>query len=59
MDISNIYLKNESFEIFSHKTELKLVDLELNKETIIDEHQQQLHMSYVELHVGSADQLEL
>ena len=39
MDISNIYLKNESFEIFSHKTELKLVDLELNKETIIDEHQ--------------------
>ena len=31
MDISNIYLKNESFEIFAHKGELKLVDLEINK----------------------------
>ena len=33
MDISNIYLKNESFETFSHKAELKLVDLEINKGT--------------------------
>ena len=31
MDISNIYLKNESFEIFAYKTELKLVDLVINK----------------------------
>ena len=31
MDISNIYSKNESFEIFAYKTELKLVDLEINK----------------------------
>ena len=40
MDISNINLKKRKcFEIFSHIAELKLVDLELNKETIIDEHQ--------------------
>ena len=31
MVISNIYLKNESFEIVSYMTELKLVDLEINK----------------------------
>ena len=31
MDISNIYLKNESFEIFAFKAELNLVDLEINK----------------------------
>jgi len=31
MDISNIYLKNECFEIFAFKAELKLVDLEINK----------------------------
>ena len=31
MDISNIYLKNESFEIFAFKAESKLVDLEINK----------------------------
>ena len=32
MDISNIYLKkNKSLEIFAHKAELKLVDLEINK----------------------------
>jgi len=30
MDISNIYLKNESFEIFAFKAKLKLVDLEIN-----------------------------
>ena len=31
MDISNIYLKRKSFEIFSFKAELKLVDFEVNK----------------------------
>ena len=31
MDISNIYLKTECFEIFAFKAELKLVDLEINK----------------------------
>jgi len=31
MDISNIYLKSECFEIFAFKAELKLVDLEINK----------------------------
>ena len=31
MNISNIYLKNESFEIFAFKAESKLVDLEINK----------------------------
>ena len=31
MDISNIYLINESFIIFAFKAELKLVDLEINK----------------------------
>ena len=31
MDISNIYLKKKSLEIFAHKAELKLVDLEINK----------------------------
>jgi len=31
MDISNIYLINECFEIFAFKAELKLVDLEINK----------------------------
>ena len=30
-DISNIYLKNQCFEIFAFKAELKLVDLEINK----------------------------
>ena len=58
MDISNIYLKNESFEIFAHKAELKLVDLEINKE-INDGYLMVLHGSVVELHVGGADQQEL
>ena len=58
MDISNIYLKNESFEIFSHKAELKLVDLEINK-GINDGYLMALHGSVVELHVGGADQQEL
>ena len=31
MDISNIYLKRKCFEIFAFKTELKLVDFEINK----------------------------
>ena len=32
MDISNIYLiKRKCFEIFAFKTELNLVDLEINK----------------------------
>ena len=58
MDISNIYLKNESFEIFAHKGELKLVDLEINK-GINDGYLMALHWSVVELHVGGADQQEL
>ena len=58
MDISNIYLKNESFEIFAHKAELKLVDLEINK-GVNDEYLMALHGSVVELHVGGADQQEL
>ena len=33
MDISNIYLKSENFEIF-HKAELKLVDLEINTSSL-------------------------
>ena len=57
MDISNIYLKNESFEIFVFKAELKLVDLEINK-GIMDEYLMVLHGSVVELHVGGADQQE-
>ena len=32
MDISNNYLKRKCFEIFAFKAELKLVDLEINKE---------------------------
>ena len=52
MDISNIYFKNESFEIFAHKAELKLVDLEINK-GINDEYLWVLHGSDVELHVQS------
>ena len=56
MVISNIYFKkNESFEIVSYKTELKLVDLEINK-GINDECLWVLHGSDVELHVGEADQ---
>jgi len=55
MDISNIYLKNESFEIFAFKAELKLVDLEINKGRN-DEYLGVLHGSDVELHVGGADQ---
>ena len=55
MVISNIYLKNESCEIVSYKTELKLVDLEINKR-INDEYLWVLHRSDVELHVGEADQ---
>ena len=35
MDISNIYLKNECFEIFAFKAELKLVDLEINKKELM------------------------
>ena len=59
MDISNIYFKkNESFEIFAHKAELKLVNLEINK-GINDEYLWVLHGSDVELHVGGADQQEL
>ena len=58
MDISNISLKNESFEIFAHKGELKLVDLEINK-GINDEYLWILHGSDVELHIGGADQQEL
>ena len=55
MDISNMYLKNESFEIFAFKTELKLVDLEINKR-INDEYLMTLYGSVIELHVGGADQ---
>ena len=58
MDISNIYLKNECFEIFAFKAELKLVDLEINKR-IMDGYLMVLHGSVVELHVGGADQQEL
>ena len=43
MDISNIYLKKRKcFEIFAHKAELKLVDLEINK-GINDEYLWVLH----------------
>ena len=55
MDISNIYLKTECFEIFAFKAGLKLVDLEINK-GINDEYLWVLHGSDVELHVGGADQ---
>ena len=59
MVISNIYFKkNESFEIVSYKTELKLVDLEINK-GINDEYLWVLHGSDVELYVGEADQQDL
>ena len=58
MVISNIYLKNESFEIVSYKTELKLVYLEIN-EGINDEYLWVLHGSDVDLHVGGADQQDL
>ena len=58
MVISNIYLKNESFEIVSYMMELKLVDLEINK-GINDEYLWVLHGSDVDLHVGGADQQEL
>ena len=59
MDISNIYFKkNESFEIFARKKELKLVDLVINK-GINDKYLRVLHGSDVELHVGGADQQEL
>ena len=58
MDISNIYLINECFEIFAFKAELKLVDLEINK-GIMDGYLMVLHGSVVELHVGGADQQEL
>ena len=59
MDISNIYLKKRKcFEIFAHKAELKLVDLEINK-GINDESLWVFHGSDVELHVGGADQQEL
>ena len=58
MDISNIYLKNECFEILAFKAELKLVDLEINK-GIMDGYLMVLHGSVVELHVGGADQQEL
>ena len=58
MVISNIYLKNESFEIVSYMTELKLVDLEINK-GINDEYLWVLHGSDVDLHVGGADQQDL
>ena len=49
--------KNESFEIFAFKAELKLVDLEINK-GINDEYLWVLHGSDVELHVGGADKQE-
>ena len=55
MVISNIYLKNESFEIVSYMMELKLVDLEINK-GIKDGYLLTLHGSVVELHV--AEELE-
>ena len=59
MDISNIYLKKRKcFEIFAHKAELKLVDLEINK-GINDEYLWVLHGSDVDLHVGGADQQDL
>ena len=58
MVISNIYLKNESFEIVSYMMELKLVDLEINK-GINDEYLWVLHGSDVDLHVGGADQQDL
>ena len=59
MDISNIYFKKRKcFEIFAHKAELKLVDLEINK-GINDGYLMALHGSVVELHVGGADQQEL
>ena len=48
-----MYLKNESFEIFAFKTELKLVDLEINKR-INDEYLMTLYGSVIELHVGGA-----
>ena len=43
---------------YLHKTELKLVDLEINK-GINDGYLWALHGSVVELHVGGADQQEL
>jgi len=43
---------------YLHKTELKLVDIEINK-GINDEYLWVLHGSIVELHVGGADQQEL
>ena len=59
MVISNIYFKkNESFEIVSYKTELKLVDLEINK-GINDDYLWVLHGSDVDLNVGGADQQDL
>ena len=43
---------------YLHKTELKFVDIEINK-GINDEYLWVLHGSIVELHVGGADQQEL
>ena len=58
MDISNIYLKNESVLKCLPKTGLKIGWLEINK-GINDEYLWALHGSVVELHVGGADQQEL
>ena len=57
MFLTFIY-KNESLEIFAHKAEFKLVDLEINK-GINDGYLMVLHGSVVELHVDGADQQEL
>ena len=54
MDISNIYFKKTKALKYLHKTELKLVGLEINK-GINDEYLWALHGSVVELHVGGAD----
>ena len=54
MDISNIYFKKTKALKYLHKTELKLVGLEIN-----DEYLWAIHGSVVELHVGGADQQEL
>ena len=58
MDISNIYLKKTKVLKYLHKTELKLVDLEINK-GINDDYLWVLHGSDVDLNVGGADQQDL
>ena len=51
----HLFKNGSVFEIFSHKAELKLDDLEINK-GINDGYLMTLHGSVVELHVGGADQ---